>query len=65
MDSAILRRANPDFSIKKPCRLRSRAAPRLEKRDDNRESARFSGRLGGLWLKALAARFHSGSFACV
>ena len=59
MDSAILRRANPDFSIKKPCRIRSRAAPRLEKLDDNRQSARFRGRLGGLWLKALAVRFRS------
>ncbi len=59
MDSAILRHANPDFSIKKPCRIRSRAAPRLEKRDDNRESARFSGRLGRLRVKALAARLRS------
>ena len=63
MDSAILRPANPNFSIKKPCRIRSRAAPRLEKLDDHRQSARFSERLGWLWLKALAARFRSSHFA--
>ena len=65
MDSAILRRANPDFSIKKPCRIRSRAAPRLEKLDDNRESVGFGGRLGRLRVKELAARFRSSYFACV
>lgn len=62
MDSAILRRANPNFSIKKSCRLGGGAAPRLEKLDDKREFAGFGGRLDGRLAKARSPSIHTALF---